>query len=602
MAPRRKCTVCGSRQWHKEPATGLVICSEGHILQNYRNETNETEELGPHTVRKRTLKSGRKRRARESRADPKLYHGARAQYLYFQCLQLLLRKQIAALTRAWDLPPEFELVCRDVWALHLSLLPTPPPPEPLLHQQDVDGTSGVDEFAGEELSPETTPLPEEDAHSGRDSSPERPPSSSSSADSSDDSDEPSESPEIDELLRGLSDSSESDEDELGGDAADARPKPEGSERKRGGRGAWGRQDGPASTIAVLVVACWTLRLPIMYMDFVRLIELYDLPYLDPVRHLPPDMALHLPKHISRALSPPHAPTPLLLHSLSARLARKFKASHRIQIPELNAAPMLWRVVRALGGTPVLYSLTKTVAHVLSLPLTLHYTLAPSLPQIEERDVGSHKYDNVPPELAFLAATVVVLKMVYGLDGRVRTPREGADPACALPRMHEYLTSIRDMRAQAAQSEARVFSARTDMATVDLSESMLDGYIDLCERALVGQVTEDRRVIDEYFPLPAGARRTAAEPKGEERVLPAGVPLEDGMNMLEPGRSYGIYNSRDAFGALPEEYEMMIEYGAEWAGVPTETLMGVVERYELRVVRWWERVRRRESREAAARLG
>jgi hypothetical protein len=33
MAPRRKCNVCGSQQWHKEPATGLVVCSEGHILQ-----------------------------------------------------------------------------------------------------------------------------------------------------------------------------------------------------------------------------------------------------------------------------------------------------------------------------------------------------------------------------------------------------------------------------------------------------------------------------------------------------------------------------------------------------------------------------------------
>jgi hypothetical protein len=33
MAPRRKCNVCGSQQWHKEPATGIVVCSEGHVLQ-----------------------------------------------------------------------------------------------------------------------------------------------------------------------------------------------------------------------------------------------------------------------------------------------------------------------------------------------------------------------------------------------------------------------------------------------------------------------------------------------------------------------------------------------------------------------------------------
>lgn len=38
-----------------------------------------------------------------------VYHGERARYHYFQCLQLLLRMQIAALTKIWKLPPEFEV-------------------------------------------------------------------------------------------------------------------------------------------------------------------------------------------------------------------------------------------------------------------------------------------------------------------------------------------------------------------------------------------------------------------------------------------------------------------------------------------------------------
>lgn len=63
---------------------------------------------------------------------------------------------------------------------------------------------------------------------------------------------------------------------------------------------------------------------------------------------------------------------------------------------------------------VLYNLGKTVAHVLSLPLTLHHTLAP-----KDDDPESHKYDNVSPELALLVAVVIVLKMVYGLDGQRR---------------------------------------------------------------------------------------------------------------------------------------------------------------------------------------
>lgn len=33
MAPRRRCPTCGSKQWHKEPSSGLIACSEGHVLQ-----------------------------------------------------------------------------------------------------------------------------------------------------------------------------------------------------------------------------------------------------------------------------------------------------------------------------------------------------------------------------------------------------------------------------------------------------------------------------------------------------------------------------------------------------------------------------------------
>jgi hypothetical protein len=38
-----------------------------------------------------------------------VYHGERARFHYFQCLQLLLRKQIEAITELWHLPPEFEV-------------------------------------------------------------------------------------------------------------------------------------------------------------------------------------------------------------------------------------------------------------------------------------------------------------------------------------------------------------------------------------------------------------------------------------------------------------------------------------------------------------
>ena len=57
--------------------------------------------------------------------------------------------------------------------------------------------------------------------------------------------------------------------------------------------------------------------------------------------------------------------------------------------------------------------------MLSLSLALHHTLSPRVALVKDEDLDSHKYDNVPPELALFVAVVVVLKMVYGLDGQTR---------------------------------------------------------------------------------------------------------------------------------------------------------------------------------------
>ncbi|KAN0126821.1 hypothetical protein V8E52_000461, partial [Russula decolorans] len=585
MAPRRKCNVCSSQQWHKEPATGLVVCSEGHVLLTYLNETYETYEHGTLQGRKRTLKSTREKRERTSKANPELYYGARAQYLHFQCLQLLFRKQVAVLIQLWKLPTEFEssvivqIICRDLWALHLSLLPSPPPPEPLLHQQATQGHVGEhdsDEIDTQEKAPPDLSDP---------SSPE--------------GDDIEANADIDELLRELSESSSS-EDDKDDDPGQPRPKPDASGRKLKPFSP----NGPASNIALLMVACWTLRLPVMYLDLIRLIESYDLPYLEALHHLPTTMVRHLTKHNVQALSPAHAPTTLLLHSLTARLARKLLGSYKIQTPELNAAPMLWRVVRALGGSPVLYTLGKTVAHVLSLPLALHHTLAPRLAHLKDDDLDSHKYDNVPPELALLVAVIVVLKMVYGLDGQPRVSKNSTDPASALPRLKDYLLTLKEVREAYTRSKESLFSASSNMSALELDESTLDEYLELCERGLLRPETlrSDQRTLEDFFPLKSGRvgasrdKPVIERPQGDQRAPRAGMSMEEGTDWetREPGEAYRVYRSRDVLGVLPEEMGLVISYGARWIGVDEETVLRVSEGYERRLWTWVGRQRRQEG--------
>lgn len=131
--------------------------------------------------------------------------------------------------------------------------------------------------------------------------------------------------------------------------------------------------------------------------------------------------------------------PLHVHRLTSRLAKLMFSSYSILTPECNAAPLLWRATRALQGTrksihslcmslcgptneillATLYFLAKKLGKVVSLTLTLHYSLSPALKRVKMRDPEHHKYDNAPPEVALIAILIVVLKLVYGFDGKKR---------------------------------------------------------------------------------------------------------------------------------------------------------------------------------------
>lgn len=210
-----------------------------------------------------------------------VYHGERARYHYFQCLQLLLRMQITALTNAWQLPPEFEVryreshaisllnglstkvMCRDIWALHLSLLPNPPPAEPYLYALEQAGQKQSDASPAKHKQDETD---KNDASDNGDSSSDRDSPEKSNCSSSPPSDGDEDS-ELERLLRENSEAPSSSEDE-----EQSRPrKPILKDKEPKSKDLHRDYDSPAGNISVLMLACWTLRLPVMYMDFVRFV-------------------------------------------------------------------------------------------------------------------------------------------------------------------------------------------------------------------------------------------------------------------------------------------------------------------------------------------
>ncbi|EJD53598.1 hypothetical protein AURDEDRAFT_141641 [Auricularia subglabra TFB-10046 SS5] len=568
----KRCPICRSKQWRKEQSTGMIVCSEGHVLQNYRNETNEQTDAPGHALKRLKLKSSRKKKAKLSRADPNLYHGARSTYLYFQCLQLILRKQVAVLTTLWQLPPEFEVVCRDVWALNLASLPEPPPPEPYLHA------------AGE-----SAPAPPD-----ADTQHSKPPSDAGAeSEDGDDSESQDEEDETEAAIRKLMEGVSESEDE-----SDDGDKEANVETKRSARAEKRRKRDrtyyhiPAGNIAVLVIACWLLRVPVTYMDFVRLIDMYTLPYLEGTRYLPPEMVKHIARHTEQMLSPRFAPKPPLLHILTERLAGKLYTQNGVSVPEFNGAPVLWRAVKALSGSPTLYCLAKVVGYTCSLPLTLHPKITPQLTQTRRTDPKSHKSDNVAPELALVASAIVALKMVYGLDGLERVPTSTEDPAAALPKIDDYIQAVKAQEESQQKTREQLFSASSNASVLEFDPKAAAQYLDFCEKALLdGDASKESAILSTYFPL---GRQGSDEPTGgvgeEEAKNDAGNAMEAGgvdeNSMLVPGSMLKVYRGTDITGLMPPDYDVVLGAAARWTGFETDAVAVVVERYERRLVRWW----------------
>ncbi|CAK9786874.1 unnamed protein product [Cutaneotrichosporon oleaginosum] len=84
-----------------------------------RTETNEMTGPTAHALQKRRMLKGGERinkRKVYGRADRGVYHGAQAEALRLQGLQVLLRHQVAAVRRLWGVPEALEAIARDLWA------------------------------------------------------------------------------------------------------------------------------------------------------------------------------------------------------------------------------------------------------------------------------------------------------------------------------------------------------------------------------------------------------------------------------------------------------------------------------------------------------
>ena len=136
-------------------------------------------------------------------------------------------------------------------------MPNTPPAEPFHYTREQEGYQREPEEIGKRSRSRSRPENEEDAHS-----PE------SAALVPDGNSSPSEdemfAPEIAALLEENSEVSSTND---GSSSDEPRAK---NDMYTSSKNAFvSRADRPENTIALLVLACWTIRLPVVYMDFIK---------------------------------------------------------------------------------------------------------------------------------------------------------------------------------------------------------------------------------------------------------------------------------------------------------------------------------------------
>jgi RNA polymerase I-specific transcription initiation factor RRN7 len=265
----RPCEICGSRRWRKAP-NGLVSCEEGHILQNYRQEESNMDEPSQFALTKRTIRreraggSGKRKRVRRLEGEAQ-----RLQRL--EVLQLLLRCQVQAVQRLWEIGDELERVVRDLWILVL---------------EDEERAHAASTSTGE--TPSAT-KPDTQRSQGS-----RPESSTSDSDSqsTSGSQESTSSPSSTDTD---TDSSTIPQDILDKLSSSPPSSPTHNDNilppppvRRPGRkrlpNAWRhgttRSRITATTVLrILVLGLWMIRVPVMVVDVIREVERGGIPYL-----------------------------------------------------------------------------------------------------------------------------------------------------------------------------------------------------------------------------------------------------------------------------------------------------------------------------------
>ncbi|CAG8812806.1 39391_t:CDS:10, partial [Gigaspora margarita] len=214
-------------------------------------------------------------------------------------------------------------------------------------------------------------------------------------------------------------------------------------------------------LVIIYLGCVWLRIPIIKGDIVRWASTGRLSDLVIRRELPNDMKLHLGPHfVKKFFEKERHQSWHFLTSLEFDFIAFYKNFYGITFPEINAPPILYRFIRDFMLPVETYVISKELAQLINLNLEI----------------------NRNPSLSLLAVIIVIIKMIYGLDGQKRVPNDRDEFFRYFPKFEDWIKKL-------SERQEKLFSKEIPLDLSDLKEwidSNPDKYIKHCSDTLVGK--------------------------------------------------------------------------------------------------------------------
>ncbi|KAK3390476.1 hypothetical protein B0H63DRAFT_465722 [Podospora didyma] len=349
------CAQCPAQRWYIE--NGRKFCQNGHQVEGFvQFDVDEADNFGEKRKINRKQKDVREK-------ELKHFSGNNAKELYLECLQLILRKQIAWLVNKKDVHPELESVCRDIWDLRIRDFPG-------LTKALSPGEKGKGGSASQ--------------NSGSDGEMVMFSSQTVSQPSS-----PGLSPTKGKSLKSWS----SDEWAL---------------------------PAPIDTLAIIYLGCVLRQEPIRIGDLYRWARSNQIPFLEMAHQVPKEWRERLPPWAQRLLLCRYIRWGgSELHRATISLMTGYQENRGMSFPSLPAPAQTLLYLKDLALPPLVYQNVQKTCGLLGIDFSFP-------PKIKDPSSARHTLFEIP-EVQLVAAVVASTKLMYPLDSVERFPRDAEDP-------------------------------------------------------------------------------------------------------------------------------------------------------------------------------